>query len=234
MNVKSKAVLLPRLNIELLQEESLFFLAEAPSTDGSLLDLMAKYFLMKEPLIRKIVQHPNVLENTIQYLRMFGDPSYQEFMKAKTDSSPVDPESGPDSLNLFQQVQQMKVSEKIQLALKGNKEARALLMKESNKQVLLAILSSPRLTEQEVEVLALSKTVSEEILRLIANNRTWIRNYSIVTALVNNPKTPVGLSLGFIKILKARELGGLSKNKGVPEVIRSSAHKMLQLKKSGS
>ena len=135
--------------------------------------------------------------------------------------------------NLFQQVQQMNAAEKIQLALRGNKEARALLLKDSNKQVVLSVLSSPRLTEQEVESIASSRSVSEEILRIIAANRNWVKNYSIVSALVNNPKTPVGLSLGFLKILKAKELGGVSKNKGVPEVIRTSAHRLLQMKKGG-
>lgn len=224
---------LPRLNVELLQQETLLFLAGESSTDGVLLDLMAKYFLTTESLIRKILRHPNVLKSTLNYVRMFGDPSYQEFINPEPQLPSEEP--GPDApvQNLFQQVQQMGVSEKIQLALKGNKEARTLLIKDSNKQVILAVLSSPRLTEQEVEMIALSKNVSEEILRIIGNNRSWIKNHMILSALVNNPKTPIGLSLGFLKNLKPRELGVVAKNKNIPEVIRSSAHKMLQLKKSG-
>ena len=227
-----KVALLPRLDLEILQQETLLFLAEARSTEGALLDLMAKYFLTTEPLLRKILEHPNVLQSTRNYIKMFGDPSYQEWLSPQPSHSEPEPEEVFE--NLFQQVQQMGVSEKIQLALKGNKEARALLIKDSNKQVVLAVLNSPRLTEQEVEMIALSKNVSEEILRIIGNNRNWLKNYMIVSALVNNPKTPVGLSLGFLKNLKPKELGITAKNKNIPEVVRSSANRLFQLKKSGA
>lgn len=226
-----KRLLLPRLNIEALQSETLLFLAGDSSTDGSTLDLIAKYFLTTESLIRKIYQHPNVWETTLNYVRMFGDYAQESWLASERKESETGP--APETLNLFQQVQQMKVSEKIQLALKGNKEARALLLKDSNKQVLLAVLNSPRITEQEVESIAQSKSVSEDILRVVANNRSWVKNYGIIVGLVNNPKTPVGVSLGFIKNLKPKDLGSLSRNKGVPEVIRTSAGRLLQTKRAG-
>ncbi|TAK01098.1 MAG: hypothetical protein EPO39_14865 [Candidatus Manganitrophaceae bacterium] len=228
-----KQLLLPHLNIELLQPETLLFLAEDPSTDGTLLDLMAKYFLTTEALIRKVFDHPNVWETTLSYVRMFGDYSQEPWLASRFKQTGAATEPEPQAQNLFQQVQHMRVSEKVQLALKGNKEARALLLKDSNKQVVLAVLGSPRITEQEVELIAQSKSVSEDILRVIANNRSWLKNYGVVVGLVNNPKTPVGLSLGFIKNLKAKDLGNLARNKGVPEVIRSTAGRLLQTKRAG-
>ena len=194
---------------------------------------MAKYFLTTESLIRKIFHHPNVWEATLNYVRMFGDYSREPWLAGpqKEAGETIAPE--PQAQNLFQQVQQMKVSEKIQLALKGNKEARALLLKDSNKQVVLAVLGSPRITEQEVELIAQSKSVSEDILRVIANNRNWLKNYGVIVGLVNNPKTPVGISLNFIKNLKAKDLSNLSRNKGVPEAIRTSAGRLLQTKRAG-
>ncbi|MDC4204147.1 MAG: hypothetical protein MPW14_04810 [Candidatus Manganitrophus sp.] len=228
-----KQLLLPRLNLEILQSETLLFLVEDSSTDGFTLDLITKYFLTTESLIRKIFQHPNTWEATLNYVRMFGDYAQEPWFASKRKERDAEAVQEPDFVNLFQQVQQMKVSEKIQLALKGNKEARALLLKDSNKQVILAVLNSPRLTEQEVESIAQSKNVSEDILRVVANNRNWMKNYGIIVGLVNNPKTPVGLSLGFIKNLKPKELNNLAKNKGVPEVIRSSAGKFLQMKRAG-
>lgn len=228
-----KQLLLPRLNLEILQSETLLFLVEDSSTDGFTLDLITKYFLTTESLIRKIFQHPNTWEATLNYVRMFGDYAQEPWFASKRKELDTEAVQEPDFVNLFQQVQQMKVSEKIQLALKGNKEARALLLKDSNKQVILAVLNSPRLTEQEVESIAQSKNVSEDILRVVANNRNWMKNYGIIVGLVNNPKTPVGLSLGFIKNLKPKELNNLAKNKGVPEVIRSSAGKFLQMKRAG-
>lgn len=219
----------------MLQSETLLFLAGDSSTDGSTLDLMAKYFLTTELLIQKIVRHPNAWETTLNYVRMFGDYAQEPWLPSKGKGNPAEtgPAPEPEFVNLFQQVQQMKVSEKIQLALKGNKEARALLLKDSNKQVILAVLNSPRLTEQEVESIAQSKNVSEDILRVVANNRSWMKNYGIIVGLVNNPKTPVGLSLGFIKNLKPKDLSSLAKNKGVPEAIRNSAGRFLQMKRAG-
>ncbi len=228
-----KRLLLPRLNIEALQTETLLFLAGDSSTDGSTLDLMAKYFLTTESLIQKIFQHPNVWETTLNYVRMFGDYAQEPWLASERKENETVPVPEPEFVNLFQQVQQMKVSEKIQLALKGNKEARALLLKDSNKQVILAVLNSPRLTEQEVESIAQSKSVSEDILRVIANNRSWVKKYGIIVGLVNNPKTPVGVSLGFVKNLKPKDLSNLSRNKGVPEVIRTSAGRLLQMKRAG-
>lgn len=228
-----KQLLLPRLNLEILQFETLLFLVEDSSTDGFTLDLITKYFLTTESLIRKIFQHPNAWEATLNYVRMFGDYAQEPWFASKRKELDTEAVQEPEFVNLFQQVQQMKVSEKIQLALKGNKESRALLLKDSNKQVILAVLNSPRLTEQEVESIAQSKNVSEDILRVVANNRNWMKNYGIIVGLVNNPKTPVGLSLGFIKNLKPKELNNLAKNKGVPEVIRSSAGKFLQMKRAG-
>jgi hypothetical protein len=228
-----KQLLLPRLNLEILHSETLLFLVEDSSTDGFTLDLITKYFLTTESLIRKIFQHPNAWETTLNYVRMFGDYAQEPWFASKGKELDTEAVQEPEFVNLFQQVQQMKVSEKIQLALKGNKEARALLLKDSNKQVILAVLNSPRLTEQEVESIAQSKNVSEDILRVVANNRNWMKNYGIIVGLVNNPKTPVGLSLGFIKNLKPKELNNLAKNKGVPEVIRSSAGKFLQMKRAG-
>lgn len=228
-----KQLLLPRLNLEILQSETLLFLVEDSSTDGFTLDLITKYFLTTESLIRNIFQHPNTWEATLNYVRMFGDYAQEPWFASKRKELDTEAVQESEFVNLFQQVQQMKVSEKIQLALKGNKEARALLLKDSNKQVILAVLNSPRLTEQEVESIAQSKNVSEDILRVVANNRNWMKNYGIIVGLVNNPKTPVGLSLGFIKNLKPKELNNLAKNKGVPEVIRSSAGKFLQMKRAG-
>lgn len=231
--VSRTQLFLPRLNVEFLQPETLLFLAESPLTEGSLLDLIAKYFLTTESLIEKVFKHPNVWPTTLNYIRMFGD--YADKVWARPEQPPVETvaEEEIQAQSLFRQVQQMGASEKIQLALKGNKEARALLLKDNNKQVVLAVLGSPRLTEQEVETIAQSKNVSEEILRVIASNRNWTKNYSIIVGLVNNPKTPVGLSLNFVKLLKVKDLGGLSKNKGVPEIIRTSAARLLQMKRSG-
>ncbi|MBI3802867.1 MAG: hypothetical protein HY282_03805 [Nitrospirae bacterium] len=231
--VSQSRLFLPHLQVELLQSETLLFLVEDSATEAALLDLIAKYFLTTESLIEKLFRHPRTWETTLQYIRVFGDYSDRQWMAGRQASSETVPEEEIQKLSLFRQVQKMGASEKIHLALKGNKEARALLLKDTNKQVVLAVLNSPRITEQEIVTIAQSKSVSDEILRVVANNRNWTKNYAVIVGLVNNPKTPVGISLNFIKLIKVKELAGLSKNKGIPEVIRGTAARMLQAKRAG-
>lgn len=141
------------------------------------------------------------------------------------------PEEKSQAESLFVKVQKMTVAEKIQLALKGGREARALLIKDPNKQVSRNVLASPKITEQEIEFIAQSKNVSEEVLRIIGANRNWIRNYNVVCSLVNNPRTPLALSLGFVKNLKPKEMELVSKNRNIPEALRTTAAKMLRARR---
>ncbi len=101
-----------------------------------------------------------------------------------------------------------------------------ILIKDSSKQVALAVLANPKLTLHEVEIIAASRNVSEEVLREIAANKDWIKSYSVTLALVNNPKTPVPMGLTFLAKLRTRDLRFVGKNKGVPEVIRMSAKRL--------
>ena len=101
-----------------------------------------------------------------------------------------------------------------------------ILIKDSSKQVALAVLANPKLTLHEVEIIAASRNVSEEVLREIAGNKDWIKSYSVTLALVNNPKTPVPMGLTFLPKLRTRDLRFVGKNKGVPEVIRMSAKRL--------
>ena len=125
----------------------------------------------------------------------------------------------------------MSVSEKVQLALKGNKEARNILIKDANKKVALTVIESPKMTEQEIEMIAQSKNVSEDVLREIASKKDWLKNYSIVKSLVNNSKTPVGISLSHLNHLKEKDLNDLAKNKNIPETIRTAANRLVVLRK---
>ncbi len=131
-------------------------------------------------------------------------------------------------LSLLAQIQRMDVGEKAKLAREGDQAARSILIKEGNKLVAMAVLTNPKITMQEIEMIAASRNVSEDILREIANNREWIKGYSVVLALVNNPKTPIGITLTFLPRLLTRDLRFLAKSKGVPEVIRVSSRKLAQ------
>ncbi len=134
-------------------------------------------------------------------------------------------------LNLYQRIQSMSVAEKIQEALKGSREARGILIKESNKLVSTAVIKSPKITEDEIVKVSASRSVSEEVLRLICRKKEWTKNYQVKVNLVNNPKTPLPVSMRFLPFVQKRDLGAIARSKMIPSVLVMAAKKMLQKKR---
>jgi hypothetical protein len=110
--------------------------------------------------------------------------------------------------------------------MKGGSEARRTLIRDNNKVVQRAVLQSPRLTDQEVEAFASMTSLTDEILRLIAGNRAFRKNYSVVRNLINNPKTPLDVTMHMLPMLNAVDLKRLTTNKNVPETLRTTAIKL--------
>ena len=132
--------------------------------------------------------------------------------------------------NLFALVQKMNVMQKIKLARMGNKEARGLLIRDRNKIVAAAAIRSPKITGQEVEGFAKARNVSDEVLRIIASNRDWTKNYGVRVALATNPKCPVPTAMKFVNLLQERELRHIMKSKDVPTPVSTQARRLLQKK----
>ena len=133
------------------------------------------------------------------------------------------PEEGDkDSATL---ISGLPIMERLKLATKGTREQRAVLIRDPNKLIAVAVLSSPKLSESEVEAFARMGNVSEEVLRIIGNNRSWTKNYGVIAALVRNPKTPPGISLNLLARLNDRDLKMLSMDRNVPEGLRIAARK---------
>ncbi len=120
----------------------------------------------------------------------------------------------------------MTVAQRVQFAIKGGSEARRTLIRDSNKVVQRAVLQSPRLTDQEVEAFAAMSSLTDEILRLIAGNRVFRKNYTVVRNLINNPKSPLDITLHMLPMLNAIDLKRLTTNKNVPETLRTTAMKL--------
>ena len=135
-------------------------------------------------------------------------------------------------LSLYQRVTRMRVSERMQLAIKGGREERGLLIRDSSKLVQRAVLKSPRITDQEIEGFAGMTSVSEDVLRGIASNRNFMKNYTVMRVLTFNPKCPIDLSLGFMQRLLITDLKHLTTNKNIPETLRTSAQKLFRQRTS--
>jgi len=122
----------------------------------------------------------------------------------------------------------MSVSEKLDLARKANKEARSVLMRDTNRLVQLAVIGSPKITESEVLLLASNRQINDDVIRHIANNREWMKNYQVKLALVNNPKTPLPIALRQVSFLKQRDLALLAKSRAIPRPIVIVAQQRLK------
>ncbi len=121
----------------------------------------------------------------------------------------------------------MTVLERLKLAMRGTREQRATLVRDPNKLVASAVLSSPKVTESEIEAFSKMTTVAEEVLRIIGSNRVWTRNYGVALGLARNPKTPTGVALQFVQRLNERDMKQISSDRNVPEPIRLAVRKYL-------
>ncbi|HEX7314081.1 MAG TPA: hypothetical protein VF297_09165 [Pyrinomonadaceae bacterium] len=131
--------------------------------------------------------------------------------------------AAPERVSLIRRVMLMKVKDRMKLGMKGDREARSILIRDSNRVVATAVINNPRITDQEVEAIAAMRTVSDEVLRLIAMNRGWARQYPIITNLARNPRTPLPTAMSILPRLHARELKSLGQNRNVSEAVRRQA-----------
>ena len=121
----------------------------------------------------------------------------------------------------------LPIKKKIKLASKGTREQRAQLIRDPNKLVAGAVLSSPKLTDAEVESFAKMANVAEEVLRVIGNNRTWLKHYGVALGLVKNPKTPPAISMQLLQRVNERDMKMLAVDRNVPESLRLAARKYM-------
>jgi hypothetical protein len=155
-----------------------------------------------------------------------GDKTFQ--MTDATADEQLAPEAAPEPeqkerLSKLQRISRMTVAERVKLAVLGDKEDRMILVRDGSKVVNGAVLASPKISDQEVETIAAMKNVQENVLRTLARNRKFIKSYSVVKNLVNNPRCPLDISLALMKILLTPDLKGLSMNKNVPETLKKTA-----------
>jgi hypothetical protein len=146
-----------------------------------------------------------------------------------TDAPLVDKGEEPEAVDPAKvPLHAMTVPQRLKMAMKGSREQRAVLVRDNNRMISAAVLSSPKLAETEVEAFARMANVSEEVLRTISMNRSWMRRLAVATALVKNPKTPAAISLGLLPRMNQRDVKNLAIDRNVPEALRLNAKKMMQ------
>jgi regulator of extracellular matrix RemA (YlzA/DUF370 family) len=133
-----------------------------------------------------------------------------------------------ERVSLIRRIMFMNTKDRMKLAMKGDREARGILVRDSNKVVCSAVVKNPRITEQEVENIAAMRTVADEVLRLIALNRSWARSYPIIHNLARNSRTPIPTVMNILPRIRTKDLENLSQNKNVSEAVRRQAYRLNQ------
>lgn len=147
---------------------------------------------------------------------------------ARTEEAAGDEaEGGKKHTTALERIAAMSPGQRLALAMRGSREERAILIRDPNKIVSVAVLSSPKITDAEVENIAKMANVSEDVLRIIGHARAWVKNYAIVSALTKNPKTPVAIALNLLPRLLEKDVKGLTTDRNVSDVLRLAAKKRL-------
>ncbi len=220
----------------LRHEDILRKLCTNPSASQALLDSVCDF------AVRSGLTLADVPQMQAARVRLFGpqaalappDPGptaeqlLQDFQEVKEETEA--PMEEGKKLSLTQRIMKMSIAEKIKLATLGNKEARTLLMRDSNKLVCTAVIRSPRITDGEVLATATNRAANEEVLRILYNNREWTKNSKIKLALVKNPKIPLTVVMKFLNTLRDGELKDLAKDRNVPSGVSAFAKKLMEKK----
>ena len=177
-------------------------------------------------LVSALMRAPNLAPEQREQLRELLEETDKKIV-ASVEKEPGEDEATLEKrVTLLQRLSKMRVVERVQLALKGNREERMALIRDPCKVVQRAVLQSPRLSDREVETFSSMASISEDVLRLISRNRVFIGNPIVVRNLVSNPKTPLDISLHFLPNATPQELKALALNRNIPETLRNMATRL--------
>lgn len=166
-----------------------------------------------------------------EWMEEFFDESYEQRVanaERIIGEATREGEVSPERISLIRRIILMSVKDRIKLGMKGDREARGILIRDSNKVVATAVIHNPRITDHEVENISAMRTVSDEVLRLIAVNRAWARSYSIIHNLARNPRTPIATAMSILPRIRAKDLQHISQNRNVSEAVRRQAYRLIQ------
>ena len=135
-----------------------------------------------------------------------------------------------ERVSLIRRIMFLNARDRMKLAMKGDREARSILIRDSNRVVCSAVIKNPRVTEQEVEQISAMRTVADEVLRLIAMNRSWARAYPIIHNLARNPRTPIPTAMNILPRIRTKDLQQIQQNRNVSEAVRRQAYRLAQVR----
>ena len=214
------------VDLSIASKELIEALIEEAAETGIFEDIL-KANTQRPEIIKLLIENPEVPEIIKEKAAKFLQ------VPVKISAALVKAKKTPEmrAQTLLQKVQNLSVSERRLLAMRGGREARSILIKDTNKQIMMAVLGNPKITESEIEIISHSRSVPDEMIRAIIKNRDWMKNYGILLAVTSNPKTPAGVAIPLLSNLKLRDLVTMEKNKNIAEALRSAAKKLVQARK---
>ena len=160
-------------------------------------------------------------------------PLIEDTSDAAEPAEPMEPAAPGEEAEVVKMLSMMTVVERLKLAMRGTREQRAALIRDPSKMVAVGVMSSPKLTEPEVEAFSRMTTVNEEVLRIIGANKAWTRNYAIALALTRNPKSPLSIAMQMAPRLTERDMKQIASDRNVPEGVRVVVRKFLIKARNG-
>lgn len=200
-----------------------------PLTGRAVIERILTFLGLEERDVEEDIKELGEAEAEAAVLELLGE-DLADVAKLLVQDRESDEEDEDVKISLYAAVQNMTVMQKVKLTRMGGKDARAMLIKDRNRIVSASVLGSPKLTETEVIGFAQNRSIGEELLRIIASNRDWTKNYKVKYALVTNPKTPQPQALKFINYLPDKDLRGLMKSREVSSNISAHARRILSKK----
>jgi hypothetical protein len=151
-------------------------------------------------------------------------------VQAVINAERLEGDISPERISLIRRIMFMTVKDRVKLAIKGDREARGILIRDSNKVVATGVIHNPRITDHEIENIAAMRQVSDEVLRLIGNNRAWARKYPIIHNLARNPRTPMATAVQILMRIRTKDLKAISQNRNVSEAVRRQATRLSEMR----
>jgi hypothetical protein len=152
--------------------------------------------------------------------------------QAVINAERLEGDASPERISLIRRIMFMTVKDRVKLGVKGDREARGILIRDSNKMVATAVIHNPRITDHEVESISSMRTVAEEVLRLIGMNRQWARSYPIIHNLARNPRTPMATAVQILGRIRTKDLKAITLNRNVSEAVRRQAYRLAEMRTS--
>lgn len=206
----------------------------ALSADEGLLEVISdqQKKLLAYPLIFEAVKkNPNITASIIEKIGSLMEAGTVEEELPEALIKETEEQNGSEEEkeegSLYAQILQMGVSQKIKLAITGNKEARTLLIKEPNRLICGNVMKNPRITDSEVLLFSGSKNVGVDVFKAIVANKDWMKNYQVKLNLVSNPRVPLPTAMNLLLHVRGKDLELISKSREVSKGVSNQAKRLL-------